>query len=57
MQFGCYGNRVVVMSDSDPELTAEEYKHFSKMWKFQLITSSLHHPKRNGKAQFEKQSD
>ena len=57
MQFACYGISNVVMSDNDSELTSEEYKRFSKMWKFELITSSSHHPKRNGKVLFENQSD
>ena len=40
----------VVMSDNGPQFTSEDLKRFSKMRKFQLITSSPHHPKSNGKA-------
>lgn len=51
MHFACYGIPDVVMSDNGPQFASEEYKRFSKMWKFELITSSPHHPRSNGKAE------
>lgn len=51
MQFARYGIPDEVMSANGPQFASEDYKRFSKMCKFQLITSSPHHPKRNGKAE------
>ena len=51
MQFARYGIPDKVMSDNGPQFASEEDKRLSKIWKFQLITSSPHHPKRNGKAE------
>ena len=51
MHFARYGIPDVVMSDNGPQFASEEYKRFSKTWKFELITSSPHHPRSNGKAE------
>lgn len=51
MQFARYGIPDEVMPDNSPQFASEDRKRFSKMRKFQLITSSPHHPKSNGKAE------
>lgn len=51
MHFARYGIPDVVMSENGPQFASEEYKRFSKMLKFELITSSPHHPRSNGKAE------
>ena len=38
----------VVISDNDPEFTANIFKTFSKLWDFKLTTSSPHYSKSNG---------
>lgn len=50
MQFARYGIPDVI-SDNGPQFAAEEYNRFSKKWKFQLVHSSPHYPKSNGKAE------
>ena len=51
IQFARYGIPDIDMSDNGRQFGNEEYKRFSKMWKFQLITFSSHHPRSNGKAE------
>ena len=40
-----------VKSDNGPQYTAEEYKKFSKEWKFNHVTTSPYHPQANGLAE------
>ena len=51
MHVARYGIPDVVMSDNGPQFASEEYKRFSKMWKFELITSSPRHPRRHRNAE------
>jgi len=40
-----------VKSDNGPQYIAEEYKKFSKEWKFNHVTTSPYHPQANGLAE------
>ena len=46
-----HGIPTIVKSDNGPQYTAEEYKKFSKEWRFQHITTSPYHPQANGLAE------
>lgn len=51
MKFAQHGIPDACVSDNGPQLTAHEYKKFSKQWKFELVTTSLRYPKGSGKVE------
>lgn len=51
MYFVCYGIFDVVMLDNGLQFVSEEYKRFSKMWKFELIIFLFYYFRSNGKAE------
>ncbi|XP_068674762.1 uncharacterized protein [Montipora foliosa] len=46
--FARYGIPDTVMSDNGPQFSSEEFRHFSKRWDFEHITSSPRHLQSNG---------
>ena len=48
-QFARYGILDTCMSDNGPQCISHKFKHFSKTWKFNHITSSPLYPQSNGK--------
>ena len=42
-----HGIPMVIRSDNGPQYTAEEYKHFTKEWGIQHVTTSPYHPQAN----------
>ena len=50
-QFARYGIPDTCMSDNGPQFTSETFKHFSKTWKFNHVTSSPLYPQSNGKVE------
>ena len=46
-----HGIPTIVKSDNGPQYTAEEYKKFSKEWRFHHVTTSPYHPQANGLAE------
>ena len=50
-QFARYGIPDVCMSDNGPQFTSDEFKNFSRTWKFKSITSSPRYPKSNGRVE------
>ena len=51
MQFARHCIPDICVSDNGPQFTAQEYKKFSKQWKFELVTTSPRYPKSNGKVE------
>ena len=51
MQFARHGIPDVCVSDNGPQFIAEEYKQFSKKWKFEFTTTSPRYPRSNGKVE------
>lgn len=50
MQFARHGIPDICVSDNGPQFVADEYKKFSKKWKFESVMISPRYPKRIGKA-------
>ena len=48
MQFTGHGIPVVCVSDNGPQFSAQEYKNFSKQWKFDLL---MKYPRSKGKVE------
>ena len=51
MQFAHRGIPDICVSDNGPQFASEEYKKFSRKWKFELVTASPRHPKSNGRVE------
>ena len=50
-QFSRHGIPDPFVSDNGPQFSSQEFHEFSLTWEFNNVTSSLHHPKSNGKAE------
>ena len=51
MQFARHGIPDTCVSDNGPQFASEEYKKFSRKWKFELPTTSPRYPKSNGRVE------
>ena len=49
--FARHGVPECVISDNGPAYASEEFKRFAEQWEFQHVTTSLHYPQSNGKAE------
>ena len=49
--FAHHGVPAVVVSDNDPQFSAEAYAKFAETYVFEHVTSSPHYPKSNGEAE------
>ena len=49
--FARFGIPDVVVTDNGPQFSSAEFLVFARMWNFDRVTSSLHHPQSNGKAE------
>ena len=51
-QLSRHGISDVLVSDNGPQLVSREFKKFTEKWELKHVTSSPHHHKSNGKAEF-----
>ena len=49
--FARFGIPDVVVTDNGPQFSSAEFSVFARMWNFDHVTSSPHHPQSNGKAE------
>ena len=51
VQFARHGIPDVLITDNGTQFSSSEFAKFAEAWKFELKTSSPHHPQSNGKAE------
>ena len=51
MHFARHGIPDIIVSDNSPQFDSDVFRCFTKMWKFQHVTSSPRYPQSNGKVE------